>query len=286
MRQAVIVALAFGAAWGQTPTSNLSFEVASVKPSGPQSVRGSSGGPGTRDPERFTYSGAVLRDLLFNAYLQTGVDGYRDQISGPGWIDTEKYDVAVKIPPGTTKEQFRKMLQSMLAERFELVVHHETKVLPVYELVVAKNGPKLTESTLKASVEMRDAVVLSTGSPEMDHDENGFPVLPAGRPGLAMRLGPGTVNHLKARQQPTSKLAQMLSLYAGRRVIDKTGLTGEYDFTLYYGQQLTDASAADEDPAPILFDAVQQQLGLKLVEAKAPFDVVVVDHAEKAPSEN
>jgi uncharacterized protein (TIGR03435 family) len=80
----------------------------------------------------------------------------------------------------------------------------------------------------------------------------------------------------------------MLSNHAGRRIIDKTGLTGEYDFTLSYDLQVAGApaGAADDNPAPILLDAVQQQLGLKLVEGKAPFDIVVVDHAERAPSEN
>ena len=99
-----IFVFACGVVFGQAAEGNLAFAVASVRPSGPQSVRGSNGGPGTRDPERFTFSGAVLRDLLFNAYLKIGVDDYREQISGPGWIDTEKYDIAVKIPPGTTKE--------------------------------------------------------------------------------------------------------------------------------------------------------------------------------------
>jgi hypothetical protein len=105
--------MACGQPLGQPGESNISFEVASVKPSGPQSVRLSNGGPGTRNPERFTSTRAVLRDLIFRAYT---VDDYWAQILGPAWIDKEEYDVAVKIPPGTSDEQFRVMLRNLLAE--------------------------------------------------------------------------------------------------------------------------------------------------------------------------
>jgi uncharacterized protein (TIGR03435 family) len=287
MRRAIIglgiFVFASGIVFGQAALeSNLAFEVASVKPSGPQSVRGSDGGPGTHDPERFTFSRADLRDLIFNAYLTTRVDDYQQQISGPGWIDTEEYDVAVKIPPRTTKQQFQQMLQNLLAERFKLVVHHDTRVFSVYELVAAKSGPKLKES-----VDTPDAVAPPDGAPAVDRD--GFPVLPAG-PGMVNRFGPGPFSHWTARQQSIAALADALSSpnAAGRRVVDKTGLTGKYDFTLYYEMRFAGmpGAAADNKPAPILLDAVEQQLGLRLVEGKAPFDVVVVDHAEKVPTEN
>jgi uncharacterized protein (TIGR03435 family) len=179
MRRAIIdagiFAFACGAAFGQAVESNPSFEVASVKPSGPQSVRNSNGGPGSRDPERFTYNSAVLRDLLFRAY---GLIYYREQISGPGWIDTERYDIAVKIAPGTTEELFQLMLQNLLAERFNLRLHHDTKVLSAYELVVAKNGPKL-----KKSAQAPTTSGLPPAQPVIGaEDKNGFPQLPPGRP--------------------------------------------------------------------------------------------------------
>ncbi len=254
------------------------FEAASVKPSGPQSVRNSDGGPGTRNPERFLFTGAVLRDLLFSAY---GLDNYQQQISGPGWIDTEKYDIVVKIPPGATKEQFQQMLRSLLTERFRLVVHHETKLLPVYELVVGKNGTKLKESA-----EDPNAVAPGAGAPPVvDHDRDGFPVLPAGRPGLISSFGPGPHSRWRASQQRISALTRSLGFptAAGRFVIDKTGLTGKYDFTLEYDMQ---GGPPDDNPNLTIFDAVQQQLGLRLVDAKAPFDVVVVDRAERVPGQN
>jgi uncharacterized protein (TIGR03435 family) len=198
------------------PPPQATFEVASVKPSGPRSIRNSDGGPGTHDPERFSFTGAVLRDLLYRAY---GLEDYQQQISGPGWIDTEKYDIAVKIPPGATKEQFRQMLANLLAERFQLKVHHETKQLPVYELVVGKNGPKLKES-----VKDPDAIAPAAGPPSPDRDRDGFPVLPAGRPGLVSGFGPGPHSRWRARQQSMAMLARSLSapMAAGRHVIDRT----------------------------------------------------------------
>ncbi len=157
----------------------------------------------------------------------------------------------------------------------------------------AKIGPKLKASVVPPSADALPPGTPDperytfTGGPALDHDEQGFPVLPPGRPARAMRLGPGTLIHLKARQQPISRLAEMLSLYAGRWVIDKTGLTGEYDFTLYYDMQTAGAPpAADDGPVPILLDALPQQLGLRLVEGNAPFNVIVVDHAEKVPTDN
>src|SRR5580658_10327964 len=132
----VLLALAIGAffapVWISYAQQLPTFEVASVKRSGPDSVPMSNGGPGTRDPELYTFNRATLRDLIFEAY---GLDYYREQVDGLAWIDNEPYDVAARIPPGTTKDQFRLMLQGLLAERFKLQVHRESRVLPVYTLV-------------------------------------------------------------------------------------------------------------------------------------------------------
>ena len=280
LSSAISSALACGVAWGQSADSKLSFEVASVKLSGPQSTRGSNGGPGTKDPERFTFSRAVLRDLLYRAYA---VDDPYAQISGPAWIDTQEYDIAVKIPTGATKEQFQQMLRNMLAERFRLVVHHDTKVLPVYELVVAKNVPKLKESAL------RPVSDLPPSQPKpFAEDKNGFPQLPPGRATWMMMNRPGR-SRLAAQQQSISILTTVLRIPLGRALIDKTGLKGVYDFTLEFDPRAaTGGTSVDgqEPSAPDIFIAIQQQLGLKLIDAKAPFDVVVVDQVEKTPSEN
>src|ERR1700685_4251134 len=124
----------------------LNFDAASVKPSGPNSVYRFIEGPGTRDPERLIASDSEFRFLVCRAY---GIVRRQceDQVVGPGWIDTDKFDLVATIPAGTTVPQFHQMFQSLLAERFKLVVHHESRQVPVYELVIAKNGPKLKEST-------------------------------------------------------------------------------------------------------------------------------------------
>jgi uncharacterized protein (TIGR03435 family) len=251
------------------------FEVASVKPSGPKSVRLEDGGPGSDDPERFSYTRARLGDLVYMAY---GLK-YEEQISGPSWIEAEEYeyDVAAKIPSKATKEQFREMLRNLLAERFQLKVHHETKQFPVFDLVIEKNGPKLKES-----VEELSAATPPSASARADRDRDGFPILPAGRPGFVASYGPEPHSHWTAREQPISALAGFLSGQSatGRNVIDKTGLTGKYDFTLEYDFQIED------NPGLSIFDAVRRQLGLRLVDSKALFDVIVVDYAEKVPTEN
>jgi uncharacterized protein (TIGR03435 family) len=283
MRRAIIGAgiLACGIVFGQAAESNLTFEVVSLKLStgAPLGNPGTDGGPGTRFPERYATGNATLRGLLWKAY---GLIDFQEQISGPGWIDTEKYAIDAKVPPGTTIEQFQRMLQNLLAERFKLVLHHETKVLPVYDLVVGKNGPKFKESGETSG---------AAGPPAAGVDRDGFPVLPAGRPGLVSNyaIGPsGQVSHWRAQQQPISAFARMLGLpqNAGRIVVDKTGLTGKYDFTLSYDVQVPGEPAVADNPVLTIFDAVEQQLGLKLVDGKAPFDKIVVDQAERVPVEN
>lgn len=161
------------------------------------------------------------------------------------------------------------MMRSLLEERFKLAVHHVTKDFPVYELVVAKNGPKLKESVETAPAQAKE----------------GFPTLPAGRPGMAINFGDGRAR-LAAHQEPLSVLANMLRGRAGRQVLDKSGLTGTYDFTLEFSLRELTGLAPDDEPVPSLFDALPQQLGLKLEDRKAPFDVVVIDHCEKVPTDN
>jgi uncharacterized protein (TIGR03435 family) len=275
-------------AFGQPADSNLTFEVASVKRDAPDAPRiGTEGGPGTRDPERFSGRGMPLIIYLCLAYAPAG----NCHVSGPKWIgalgvpesgDTEKYDIEAKVPPGTTKEQYQKMFQNLLTERFKLVLHHETRVLPVYELVVAKDGPKFKESAPMPA----DA---PAPGPRGRTDKDGFPILPPGVPGFTSKFGPGALSHWTAQQQTMAALARSLSAQtaADRPVIDKTGLIGQYDFHLAYDMHRPGAPPDPDDaPGMILFDAVQKQLGLKLVDAKAPFDFVIIDRGEKTPTEN
>ena len=245
-----LACISFGA-FGQTPENQPAFDAASVKLSGPRSARNFDG-----DAGRISYTCAHLQDILFRAW---NLVDYQ-QISGPAWLGTESYDVVATFPPGTTKEQFRTMLQNLLAERFNLSLHHENRDFPVYRLVVEKNGPKLSRS-----------MVLRPG----------FPQLPSDRPGMAMANEANC--RLAARQEPLSVLANVLRGAAGRLIVDRTGLTGKYDFTLEFKG---DGSPDDDPSASTLFEAVQEQLGLKLEAGKASFDVLVIDHARKVPTEN
>lgn len=267
-------------AFGQPTPEHLTFEVATVKLSTGASVGppNSDGGPGTRYPEWFG-TDTTLRGLLVTAY---GLVNQEGQVSGPAWIDSQKYAVEAKVAPGTTKAQFRQMLQNLLEERLQLVVHHESVSLPVYELVIAKSGSRLKESApVPAGAQM-------PALRNIAKDRDGFPIVPSR--GFVSSFGPGTKSHLTGRDQPISILTEILSGPNGvaRTVIDKTGLTGKYDFTLSYDFQLAQPSSTAEasDPTLSIFDAVQQQLGLKLVSSKATFDRIIIDHAEKIPTPN
>jgi uncharacterized protein (TIGR03435 family) len=284
-------------AFGQT------FDVATVKPSPPLTgggIRiGMNGGPGTRDPGRASYTGVTLKMLMQNAY---GVKPY--QISGPGWLDTERYDIVASVPEGATKEQFNVMLQNLLKERFGLEFHRETKEFPLYELTVLKNGPK-----------MKHSAEVPAGAPEPPPPsgpapvgKDGLPQLQPGRAGAMMMMRPGGI-HMAVTMQPMERLTDMLGNQLGVPVVDKTGLTGNYDFTLDFapeqGQGLMPglppppppppggdagpgkiAVRGDPSDAPNIFTAVQEQLGLKLDKKKGPLDLLIVDHAGKTPTEN
>lgn len=261
-------------AFAQTSEQVPEFDAVSIKLStgaahGPPN---SDGGPGTRYPEWFG-TNSTLRMLMSRAY---GLINAEKQISGPAWIDGQQFAVDARVPAGTSKEQFQEMLQKLLAERFGLVVHHETTMLPVYQLVVAKNGPKLKPSVAESG----DDPPVSG-----DHDPDGFPQFNG--PGFMARYGPGLVCHMKAQQQTMAALAWQLDTPngAGRTVVDKTGLTGKYDFTLLYDIERP-GSAAPEELSLSIFEALQQQLGLRLVDAKESVDLIVIDHAEKTPTDN
>jgi uncharacterized protein (TIGR03435 family) len=238
-------------AWTQT------FEVASVKPSGPQSVRNSEGGPGTSVPGRFRFTSATLIDLLARAY---GVD--YGQISSKLPLDGDRYDVVANVPDAATKDQFRTMLQNLLAERFRMKVHHETREFSGYELLVAKSGLKIAGSR---------------PGPEKPSFTTTFTL--ANGQSLA---------RTRSVRTPISDLLPLLQRAAGGPVVDRTGLTGAYDYTLEYASQLgRSLEAAPEAPlAPAIFTAVQQQLGLQLVARKIPLDMIIVESFDRVPSEN
>lgn len=265
------------ALWVQAGEDRLAFEVASIKPSAKQGmVTKMAGGPGTSDPGRFQATNAELSMLVMRAW---GIQ--YDQLKGPAWMEATPFDVIANVPPGTTAEQFQKMLQKLLAERFRMQMHHETRVEPVYELTVAKNGPKL-----KPAAEDSGADDFIPGSGPRPADRDNFPILPPGRPNMACgRLPQGS--YCTFRMVTMGMLVQRLSLpaFAGRRVVDQTGLTGRYDLTLHYSAA-DNPPAGPENNAPSLEEALHEQLGLKLAPSKAAIDVIVIDHAEKLPTGN
>jgi uncharacterized protein (TIGR03435 family) len=239
--------VSLAAAFGQSAPP--AFEVASVKPV-KTSIK--EGKRMTTDPGRVTYSNVSLRDCIQAAY---GVRPY--QISGPGWLDSERYDVAAKAAGAALEPQLMQMLQTLLAERFQLKLHHETKELSVYALVVAKNGPKLLAGDPKAAANMD------------------FVTVPGG---------------ISFHNYPMAALAEQLS---GRifgleyPVIDQTGLDGVYNLTLKLADSMADLKrSAEKGENPPVFSVLQEQAGLRLAGQKMPIDILVVDHAEKVPVEN
>jgi uncharacterized protein (TIGR03435 family) len=238
MRVTATAAVCLGmAAWVHAQES---FEAASIKPH-----------PGVitfaADPwvkgNRVTATASTLLDLIESAY-----HARRDQIVGaPGWVDSDHYDLeAVANASAITTEEMRRMLQTLLAERFQLRIRHEAKEMPMYALVVDKKGAKLTES-------------------------------PPDEPPKGRITGDGSGMHMEAAKGTMAQLAGRLSNNgAGHPVVDKTGLTGIYSYKLDW----VNGPGGDSE-LPSLFVALQEQLGLKLEPTKGMSDIIVVEHVER-----
>lgn len=184
--------------------------------------------------------------MLHNATLKfciVAAYGVQEQLieGGPAWINSERYEILAKAGDSAQRAQLASMLQSLLEDRFKLKIHRETKQRPIYALTVAKSGPKLHPSE--------------------------------GGEFFLGRRGKGPVTGRKASM---AGLAGTLSTLMGRKVVDQTGLSGVYDFTLEFAPL-----DAVDSPLPALVTALQEQLGLKLEAANGPVEVLVVDHAEK-----
>jgi uncharacterized protein (TIGR03435 family) len=218
------------------------------------------------DAGRVNYSNVTLMNVMTRAYSVK-----EHQITGPDWLRTERYDIVATVPPGSPKDQIPLMLQTLLADRFKLTLHRESKVLPVYALVVGKSGPKLKEA---------EAVG-----------------------GMRMSMGPKGLQ-LSGKVSLTM-LVDALSRFTDRPVIDMTELKGTYDIDLSFkpeggpggpgffgpggpgpGGDGERKSPPDSMDTPSIFTAVQETLGLKLEGRKSPVDILIIDHAEKVPTEN
>jgi uncharacterized protein (TIGR03435 family) len=225
------------------------FEVASVRPTGRPTESSSNGW--TVSHGSFTAQAAWVRGMIAFAH---GVHAAQVH-GGPGWVDTEQYDVIAKAESrDASLDQMKAMLRTLLAGRFRLVVHRETQELPVYTLAVGKNGSKLQ---VAKDGEKTQVAFVNRG-------------------------------HLVCTRTNLLGLIITLSNTIGTPVIDKTGLMGYYDFTLEWRDALSQQPGNVGEPldAPAdVFKAVEEQLGLKLEKTKGPVEIVVIDHIEKA-SEN
>jgi uncharacterized protein (TIGR03435 family) len=256
------------------------FEAASVKPNKSGDNRA------MRRPQvggLFSETNYTMRIIITTAFQLTP----QQMVAAPEWdrLLGEHFDIEAKAEGDPSKDQINLMLQSLLADRFKLVVHHETRQLPVYALVLSragKTGPQLiqhsddakcTDAALGLSPPGRDGTLSAyCGS---------FSIV--GRPGGLRDAG----NNVTMDQ-----MIALLGNYMDRPVVDRTGLNGTYDFTFEFAlpiglgsQPATDPSASDPSAPPSIFTAIQEQLGLKLESQTGPVDVLVIDHVEE-PSEN
>ncbi len=271
-------------AYGQAADAP-SFEVASIKPAPPNTIE-CSGGPGTSDPVLWRCSSVPVGLLITNAY---GFQAYQFRPNDPCCI--ARFDITAKVAKGATKEQFQRMIQNLLAERFKLKFHLVPKEMPVYDLTVEEKGLRMKESQPDSPPAEDDPWEI----PPYTVGKDGYPVFPAGHGGLA---GPNGHYRWVGFRLSMPEIVRTLSFNLGRPVIDATGLTGEYDIDLRWGIDLAWAlersgHAAeigllpDTGPTgPPLIRAVEDQLGLKLISKKGTGNIVVIDHLEKAPIEN
>jgi uncharacterized protein (TIGR03435 family) len=275
------------------------FEVASIKPAAPQAMGRMMVRMGG-DAGRVDYANVSLKDVLARAY-----DVKRYQIVGPSWLDSERYDITAKVPDGVPKEQIPAMLQALLSERFKMTIHKETKEQPVYALIVGKGGPKLTKS------DPGDAPAPAGLSASGGKGEGAGPMAALGGRGgappkgaMMMEMGgPGGNARMRANGATMGRFCDMLSNMLDRPVVDMTELDGNYDISLDVSMEELaglkrmavalpgpgpggdHGPAPDAAPSASIFSAVQT-LGLKLDPRKAPIAYVMVDRAEKVPTEN
>jgi uncharacterized protein (TIGR03435 family) len=243
-------------AFSQFEAKPLSFEVADVKvnKSGETRMAVDMQGGG-----RFTMHNVPMKAMVMFAY-----HARPDAVTGgPGWLESDRFDIVAKAAQTTPPEDLRRMLQNLLAERFKLVIHEEPKIMPAYALVVGKSGPKLQASEAALLTEQR--------------------CMP----------GEGTVGqkHINCRHITMAALADQLQEQSPRDfevvVVDQTGLSGAFDFKLDWTPAVRTATpSTDPSAGPTVFQAVAEQLGLKLESRKLPLPVIVIDRVDRVPVEN
>ncbi len=264
MKRFVLSALMSGLAFAQNPPTTLAFEVASVKPVPPSVTPGSGSFYYKVDDGRADMGGMSLDNLVRLAYRDPW------DLVEPDWLTNQTFELHAKIPAGVTKDQLPEMLQSFLAERFGLKAHHEERIIPVYAMTVAKDGPKFKESP--------------PGDDANAGSCNG---------GFRKQCRQVTMQDFaRILTQPT-RLAARFPAFANmpgaldRPVIDMTGLTAKYTFEFVSGR-VGAGRGADINPDAEIVTAADalKTLGLKLEPIKHTFDIIVVDHIERMPTDN
>src|SRR4051812_22103521 len=270
---AAAIALTANALVAQGPLP--AFEAASIKVNRSGEAGGGFGGR----PGRIVVTNYTLRDIIRNAY---GVQRYQI-VGGPEWLAQDRFDINAKAPEGVAQSQLLAMMQNLLAERFKLRVHRETRSIPIFALVLARAdrrlGPKMQPSAYDcaAANAARAKGETPPAPPAADGD----------RPACGARTNPG---RMLVGGYALADFVRNLGGFAGRPVVDRTGLAGAYDYELTWTpDELPPPGVtlpAWYDPnGPSLQAAVQEQLGLKLEATTGPYEVLVIDSAER-PSED
>jgi uncharacterized protein (TIGR03435 family) len=310
------------------PPAKLEFDVASVRPSAPldmaklqaQMAAGKMPRMGVHvDGLLAEYNYLSLKDLIAAAYK---VKDY--QITGPDWMGTQRFDISARMPEGSTKDDAPKMLQALLADRFKVVIHRETKEHPVLALVVGKDGPKLKESPTTNPPLDPDAPLAKgemqadgpDGPVRMTTHSDGSMTMNMGKAGITTIKMDGQSMHLESTTTTMDAFADMLTQVlqmgggSGKPVVNMTELKGNYQIALDIsmaeimaiarsqaqsmglnvpqaaaGGGTAPAEASDPGGGSSVFKSVEG-LGLKLETRKAPVEQVIVDSVEKTPTEN
>lgn len=274
-------AQSFSAPAGNVPAPDpnvpLHFEAASVKPSNPENPPGQ--GIRRQPGGRFNTINAPVRMLITFAYQ---IQNYQ-LVGGPDWIGSERYDIVAKMEgdpppviPGTGADHMMLATRTLLADRFKLKIHKETRELDIYALTMAKTGGKPGPKLIPAR---------GGCSPEELAARRGAGPGGPPPPVCGIQQGPGRI---RFGNYPLSLFASGISGRVGRAVVDRTGLTGNWEFEIEFraevppGQLPPGATPPVDPDAPDLFTAIQEQLGLKLDATKGPVEVWVIDSVEKA----
>jgi uncharacterized protein (TIGR03435 family) len=255
---AAVVSGIAGVLAAQAPVSP-AFEVASVKPNKSGSMDQSilpRGG-------QFVATNESLRNLITTAYRVQ----WSRVVGGPDWL-SDRFDVVAKMPDHAAPDQLGFMLQALLTDRFKLKTHRETREETIYALVVAKSDGRLGAQLRRSDVDCVKEVLANGGTPPVPPNPGEWP-----RCGSFM-----SGNGFRAGGLSMAALANHLTGVVNRVVIDRTGLTGNYDVDLQYTPDVRLPPTTSDLPS--IFTAVQEQLGLKLESTTGPVDVLVIDHVE------